>query len=262
MPRGSPMNSRRQSCARVPTRSRPLSRNRSWVPADVIVPPRTYFDRVQEVLRRHDVLFIVDEVICGFGRLGKWFGSTFYGLEPDLVSMAKGLTSAYFPLSAVVVSDRVWDVLVESSGTNDFAHGFTYSGHPVGAAVGLASLDIMIEEGLVGNAARVGPYFKEALSSRLADHPHVGEIRGEGLMLGTELVKDRADKRPFDPAAKVHARVAAEAAERGFLVRALPVGCVNSFSPPLTFTREDADAAAEIYAAALDAVTQRALAPA
>lgn len=223
----------------------------------VIVPPATYFEKVQAVLRKYDILFIVDEVICGLGRLGCWFGSSLYGLDPDLVSMAKGLTSAYFPMSAVAVSDRVWDVLVDrSKEAGDFAHGFTYSGHPVGGAVGLANLDIIVEEDLIGNAARVGPYFKAALSARLADHPLVGEIRGEGLMLGVELVADRACKTPFDPTLKVHARVASEAAERGLLVRALPVGCVNSFSPPLTFTREDADEAAEIYSAALAAATQ------
>ncbi len=119
----------------------------------VLVPPRTYFDRVQAVLRKHDVLMIADEVICGFGRLGRLFGSEVYGIEPDLVTVAKGLTSGYFPLSAVILSERVWSVLQAGSPeVGAFAHGFTYSGHPVGAAAAMANLDILLGEDMVGNA--------------------------------------------------------------------------------------------------------------
>ena len=141
----------------------------------VLVPPRTYFDRVQAVLRKHDVLMIADEVICGFGRLGRLFGSEVYGIEPDLVTVAKGLTSGYFPLSAVVLSERVWSVLQAGSPeVGAFAHGFTYSGHPVGAAAAMANLDILLGEDMVGNAARTGAYLQACLRERLGGHPLVG----------------------------------------------------------------------------------------
>ena len=130
----------------------------------VVPPPRGYFEKVQRVLRRHDVLMIADEVICGFGRLGRMFGSVVYGIEPDLVTVAKQLTSGYFPLSACFVSEDIWNVLREGSpDLGPFAHGFTYSGHPVGAAAALANLDIVLSEDLVGNAARVGQYLQERL---------------------------------------------------------------------------------------------------
>ena len=133
----------------------------------VLVPPRTYFEKVQAVLRKHDVLMIVDEVICGFGRLGRMFGSDVYGIEPDLMTCAKGLTSAYFPLSAVVVSEKVWAVLRDGSPeVGAFAHGYTYSGHPVGAAAAMANLDVLLGEDMVGNAARTGDY----LQARLPRH--------------------------------------------------------------------------------------------
>ncbi len=222
----------------------------------VLVPPEGYFEQVQAVLKRHDVLFIADEVICGFGRLGSWFGSGFYGLQPDLVTLAKGLTSAYFPMSAVVVSDAVWQVVQDASPQiGAFAHGFTYSGHPVGGAVGMANLDIMESEGLIDNAARVGAYLKGLLVERLGEHPHVGEIRGEGLMLAVELMADRAAKTPFDAELKVNRQVMAKALELGLMVRALPWGDVLSFSPPLTFSRADADEAVDVFCRALDAVT-------
>jgi L-2,4-diaminobutyrate transaminase len=219
----------------------------------VIVPPKGYFERVQKVLERHDMLFIVDEVICGFGRLGSWFGTGFYGLKPDLMSFAKGLTSAYFPLSAVGVGEKVWTVLADASPEiGVFAHGFTYSGHPVGAAVGLANLEIFEQEGLVENAARVGPYFKQALIQRIGGHPHVGEIRGEGLMIGIEFVADRATRKPFDMNPRVHRKVAAAALDEGVMVRALPFLDVTAFSPPLTFTRADADESVDKFATALE----------
>jgi L-2,4-diaminobutyrate transaminase len=165
----------------------------------VLVPPRTYFDRVQALLRKHDILMIADEVICGFGRLGRPFGSHVYDIEPDLMTVAKGLTSGYFPLSGVIVSERVWSVLQAGSPeVGAFAHGFTYSGHPVGAAAALANLDILIGEDLIGNAARTGAYMQAALRDRIAGLPLVGDVRGVGLMAGIQLMADRATRRPFE----------------------------------------------------------------
>ena len=220
----------------------------------VLVPPRGYFVRIQPILRRHDILFIVDEVICGFGRLGCWFGTGCYGLRPDLVTLAKGLTSAYFPMSAVVVSEAVWRVL--EAGSDElgvFAHGFTYSGHPVGGAVGLANLDLIEAEGLVENAARMGALLQARLAERLADHPYVGEIRGRGLMQGVEFVADRASRKPFPPSLAFHRAVMARARADGLLVRALPFGDVVSFSPPLCVGEGEIERMAEIFAKAVEA---------
>ncbi len=221
----------------------------------VIVPPKGYFEHIQKVLDKHDMLFIVDEVITGFGRLGSWFGTGFYKLKPDLMSFAKGITSAYFPVSAVTVGERVWNVLAAASPeVGAFAHGFTYSGHPVGGAVGLANLEIFEEEDLVGNAARVGPYFKKALIDRLGKHPHIGDIRGEGLMYALEFVEDRGTKKPFDMNPRVHRKVAAAALEHGVMVRAVPFLDACAFSPPLTFTRADADETVDRFAKAVESV--------
>ena len=208
----------------------------------VLVPPRTYFDRVQAVLRKHDILMIADEVICGFGRLGRPFGSDVYGIEPDLMTVAKGLTSGYFPLSGVIISERVWSVLQAGSPeVGAFAHGFTYSGHPVGAAAAMANLDILLGEDLIGNAARTGAYMQAALRERIAGLPLVGDVRGVGLMAGIELVADRASRRPFEATQKVSQQVAARCLEDGLIVRALPVGHVVALSPPLCITREQVD---------------------
>jgi L-2,4-diaminobutyrate transaminase len=212
----------------------------------VLVPPRTYFDRVQAVLRKHDVLMIADEVICGFGRLGRFFGSDVYGINPDLVTIAKGLTSGYFPLSAVILSDGVWSVLQAGSPeVGAFAHGFTYSGHPVGAAAAMANLDILIGEDMVGNSERVGAYLQSSLRERFQANALVGDVRGLGLIAGIELVADRASRRPFDPALKVAQQVAARCFEDGLIVRALPVGHVIALSPPLCITRDEVDRVVE-----------------
>ena len=221
----------------------------------VIIPEGGYYEKVQAILKKHDILFVADEVICGFGRLGTWFGATYFNLKPDLMTFAKGLTSAYFPLSAVAVSDSVWQVLAEGSAEfGMFAHGFTYSGHPVGGAVGLANLEIMEIEDLVGNAAEVGPYFKQALIDRVGDHPNVGEIRGAGLMLGVEYVANRATKAQPEMTPPSHKQVSIAAQERGLLTRALPFLQVNSFSPPLIFSKADVDESVAIFGEAVESV--------
>ncbi len=222
----------------------------------VLVPPRTYFEKVQAVLRKHDVLMIADEVICGFGRLGRAFGSEVYGITPDLVTAAKGLTSGYFPLSACFVSEPIWAVFRDASPQiGPFAHGFTYSGHPVGAAAALANLDILLGEDLIGNASRVGEYFQARLRAAFAAHPLVGDVRGVGLIAGIELVADKAAKRPFESGTKVAHRVAQRCLEGGLIVRALPAGQVIAFSPPLCITREQVDEVIERFARGLGAVT-------
>ena len=211
----------------------------------VLVPPRTYFDRVHAVLRKHDILMIVDEVICGFGRLGRPFGSHVYGIEPDLMTVA-GAHERVLPRSGVIVSERVWSVLQAGSAeVGAFAHGFTYSGHPVGAAAAMANLDILLGEDLIGNAARTGAYMQAALRERIGGLPLVGDVRGVGLMAGIQLMADRASRRPFEATQKVSQQVAARCLEDGVIVRALPVGHVVALAPPLCITREQVDRVVE-----------------
>jgi L-2,4-diaminobutyrate transaminase len=208
------------------------------------LPPRGYFAQVQEVLDENDILFVADEVITGFGRTGEWFATGLYSLKPDIVTLAKGITSAYFPLSASVISEKVWNVLRDASAEfGPVMHGFTYSGHPVGGAVAMANLDIMERENLIENSAAMGVYFRQQLRERFGDHPYVGDIRGEGLMMALELVADRKAKRFFDRGKGVHRIIQKKALEAGVMVRALPFVEAISFSPPLCITRAEIDEA-------------------
>lgn len=222
--------------------------------AGVIPPPEGYFEAIVPVLRKYDVLFIVDEVICGFGRLGRWWGSDFFGLEPDLVSTAKGLTSGYVPMSACLISEEIWEVLRDGSAQyGPFAHGYTYSGHPVAAAAALANLDIIEGEGLVENAASVGAHLQKRLREEFADHPLVGEVRGAGLIAGIELVEDKATKKSFDPSMGVARRLHELLMEEGVICR--PVFNTLAFSPPLVLTQDQADSIVSMFASGLEKLT-------
>lgn len=217
----------------------------------ILPSPEGYWGAVQEVLTRHDVLLVADEVVTGFGRTGAAFGSHLYGIKPDLMALAKGLSSGYLPLSATVVSDRVWQVLEEGTREHGpFIHGWTYSAHPVCAAAALANLDIIEREGLVDNARDVGAYFQRCLHEALDDHPMVGEVRGVGLLAAVDYVEDRAPRRFFDPARRIGARVMETARQNGLIVRSMPKIDGIGFAPPLTLTRADVD---EIVGIARDA---------
>ena len=205
----------------------------------VLVPPRTYFERVQEVLRRHDVLLIADEVICGFGRTGRWWGSETFGMRPDILTCAKGLSSAYLPISAVLVNDRVYGPIADASErVGIFGHGHTYSGHPVCAAVALEAMKIYEERDIPGHVRAVSQRFLDGLRG-LAASPLVGEARGVGLMGAIELVADKSTKAPFDKSRKVGAQVAARALEHGLIVRA--IGDAIVAAPPLIITEPQID---------------------
>jgi L-2,4-diaminobutyrate transaminase len=218
----------------------------------VIVPPAGYWPRVQEVLRRHDVLLIADEVITGFGRLGRPFGVEEFGIEPDLVTLAKGITSGYFPLSACLVSEPVWEVLVRGSAElGPFGHGYTYTAHPVAAAAALANLDLLEREGLVAQAAERGAHMQAQLRAAFGDHPLVAEVRGLGLIAAVEFA-DRG--RPFDPALKVGARVFARALDHGLITRALPASDSIAFSPPFVVSTDELDEMVALARRALDDV--------
>jgi L-2,4-diaminobutyrate transaminase len=182
----------------------------------VFLPPKGYFKKVQEVLQENDILFIADEVITGFGRTGQWFATGLYELKPDIVTLAKGITSAYFPVSASVIGDKIWKVLCDASPEfGPVMHGFTYSGHPVGGAIGLTNLDIMEREHMVENSAALGPYFLQRLKERVSDNPYVGSVHGVGLMMAVEFVADKKARRFFDPKAGAHRVVAKKALEMG-----------------------------------------------
>jgi L-2,4-diaminobutyrate transaminase len=220
----------------------------------VLVPPATYFERIQEVLRRHDVLLVADEVITAFGRLGQWFGSDVFGIEPDLMTVAKGLTSGYVPLSACIVSERVWRVLVDGSAEGPFGHGYTYSAHPLAAAVAMRNLDLIDDEGLVAQAGARGALMHELLQEAFADHPLVGEVRGQALIGALEFVASREPPTKFDPARKVGPRIAQRCLELGLITRALPATDAISFSPPFVITEEEVAELVRIARAAVDDV--------
>ena len=221
----------------------------------VIIPPAGYFQAITEVLHRYDVLLIADEVVCGFGRLGRWFGTERFGIEPDLITVAKGITSAYVPLSASYISARVFDVLAEGGERfGPIGHGYTYSAHPLAAAAALANLGIVERDGLVDQAAKRGAYMLERLRERFEDHPYVAEVRGEGLIAAVELVASRDPLRRFDPALKMGARVARASLGHGVITRALPEADTIAFSPPFIVTESEIDQMVEGTGAALEEV--------
>ena len=208
----------------------------------IVPPPEGYWAAIQEVLAKHDILLIADEVVTGFGRLGTMFGSDHYGIRPDLITIAKGLTSAYAPLSGSIVGEKMWQVLEQGTDENGpIGHGWTYSAHPVGAAAGVANLRLIDELGLVAQAGEVGGYLNDRMREALGGHDHVGEVRGEGMLCAVELVRDRATRQAFDLSEKTGPRVIAALLDRGVIARAMPQGDILGFAPPLCLTRQEAD---------------------
>jgi adenosylmethionine-8-amino-7-oxononanoate aminotransferase len=216
----------------------------------VIVPPDDYFPRVREICDRHDVLLVADEVITGFGRTGRWFALEHWGVRPDIVTFAKAITSGYFPLGGIGVSPEIAHALDE--GGVPWMHAHTCSAHPVGCAVALRALQIIEDESLVAEAARKGRFLLAALHARLDGHPHVGEIRGTGLMCAVEYVRDRGARAPFDPGDRIGARIHAEARARGLFSRVR--GDVFVLAPPLVTPDDVLDRIAGILAGATSAV--------
>jgi 4-aminobutyrate---pyruvate transaminase len=215
-----------------------------------IVPPRTYFEKVQKVLRKYDVLFVADEVICGFGRTGNMWGSETFRLKPDMISCAKALSAAFQPISALMINDKIYAAMVEESEKlGSFAHGYTYAGHPVAAAVALEVQKIYEETDIVGHVRRVAPRMKERLEA-LARHPLIGEVGGVGLLWALEIVKDKRTKEPFDPALKLGQTVGDHARRHGLIVRI--IGDRLVFAPPLIITDDEIDALADALGKALD----------
>lgn len=220
----------------------------------VIVPPETYFPKIQAVLKKHDVLLIADEVICGFHRTGNPWGSQSLSIQPDILTCAKALSASFLPISAVMVSERVFQALAqESHKIGTFGHGFTYSGHPVPAAVAVETLKIYDDLQIGAHVARVGGHFQKSLRARFADHPLVGEVRGMGLIAAVELVADKATHRNFDPAAKVGPRLLKAMEEAGVIGRAVANDSL-CFSPPLIITEAEVDEMLDRVGVALGAL--------
>lgn len=213
----------------------------------IIPPPKGYWQAVQAVLRKYDVLLIADEVICGFGRTGANFGSDLYGMEPDLVTVAKGLTSGYMPLSGAIVGEKVYQVMEDAAERiGAFSHGYTYSGHPIAAAAANAVLDIVENEMLAERSKKVGAVFQRRLTERFAQVDIVGEVRGVGLLGALEFVENRATKRRFDASKRVGGRISKAARDLGLIARAMPHGDILGFAPPLTVTEAEIDEIVEI----------------
>lgn len=220
----------------------------------VLVPPATYFDKVQAVLDKHDVLLIADEVICGFGRTGRLFGSETFGLRPDIMTMAKAITSGYLPLSATVISEEIYQACVgQSQKLGVFAHGYTYTGHPAACAVALEVLDIYEERDLVGHVRRLAPRLQDGLRA-LAGHPLVGDVRGIGLVGGVELVPDKPGRGAFEPVGTAGALFVARAQANGMIVRNLQD--TISICPPLIISEAELDELLRRFAKALDETAQ------
>jgi len=203
----------------------------------VIIPPTTYWPEIRDICRRHQILLVVDEVICGFGRTGKWFGSDTFELSPDLMPIAKGLSSGYLPIGAVMVADHIANVLIEEGG--EFFHGMTYSGHPVACAVSSANINLLKNEDIIGHVGnKAGPYLQNKWQ-KLAEHPLVGEARGLGFLGALELAESKTERKAFDPPGRAGIVCRDAALRNGLIMRA--VGDTMIISPPLVMTNEEID---------------------
>ncbi|XP_065008162.1 probable gamma-aminobutyrate transaminase 3, mitochondrial [Musa acuminata AAA Group] len=221
----------------------------------VIPPPKTYFEKIQAVVKKYDILFIADEVITAFGRLGTMFGCDKYKIQPDLVSIAKALSSAYMPIGATLVSPEIVEVIhSQSNKLGSFSHGFTYSGHPVSCAVALEALKIYKEREIPSHVSAISPKFQEGIRT-FSGSPIIGEIRGTGLILGTEFSDNKSPNDPFPPEWGVGAIFGSECEKRGMLIRV--AGDNTMMSPPLVMTPDEVDELVSIYGDALRSTEEK-----
>jgi adenosylmethionine-8-amino-7-oxononanoate aminotransferase len=216
----------------------------------VISPQGDYFQRIREICDQYEVLFVADEVITGFGRTGKWFALDHWGVEPDVIQFAKAITSGYFPFGGVGINDAIAEVFENS--TSPWMHAYTYSAHPVGCAVALRNIRILEEEDFPKQAADKGEYLLKGLQAALGDHPHVGEVRGKGLMCGVEIVKDKSTKEEFAASENIGARINNEAQQRGLFSRVR--GDVYLLAPPIITTHNQLDRIVDILNDSVKAV--------
>jgi adenosylmethionine-8-amino-7-oxononanoate aminotransferase len=217
----------------------------------VIVPQDDYFPHIREICDRYNVLLVADEVITGFGRTGKLFALDHWGVEPDMMCFAKAITSGYIPFGGVGVSDRIADAIDSAPPEKKWMHAYTYSAHPVCCAVAMANLDVIEKEGLVERAGALGARLLKGLGT-FADHPHVGDVRGKGLMCAVEFVEDKATKKEFDPAKQIAPKVHAETQKRGLFSRLR--GDCFLLAPAFVTTEKQIDQIVEILGASIKAV--------
>ena len=216
----------------------------------VIMPPKGYFQKIQPILEKYDIRFIADEVICGFGRTGKWFGTETLGMKPHSITMAKAITSAYFPMSAITIEEDLYQAMLdESRKLGTFGHGYTYTAHPVGCAVALKTIEIYQRDKIMEHAAKVSPVFQSRLM-KLADHPMVGEARGVGLIGAVELVADKASKRSFNPKHMAGATAVNKLQELGLIVRNVQDSL--ALCPPLIITTDEIHEMFDLFEKGLD----------
>ena len=221
-----------------------------------VPPPKTYFEKIQAVLSKYDVLMVADEVITGFGRTGNMFGSQTFNIKPDIMTLAKGLSGAYQPISAIMVTEDIYKVLRdESNKIGFFGHAFTTTGHPVAVAVATRVQELMEERDIVNHVKRVSPFLQDGLRA-FSDHPLVGNVRGVGLMAAIELVADKLTKRSFDPALKVKEFMRHRAQEHGLIIRSALSGDSVAFSTPLIIAEEEGSEMMQRFSRALDDTTK------
>lgn len=221
----------------------------------VLIPPLGYFEKIQEILTKYEILFIADEVVTGFGRTGEMFGTQAFNLKPDLITLAKGITSGYIPLSACLVSEKIWQTLVTgSASTGAYGHGYTYSGHPLAMKAAMVNLDIIQRDNLLSNVATRGNQLFTELKAALEQHEFVGDIRGYGLLSAVEFVKKRSPLTPFDLKFRVAARIARKAFENGLIVRPLSESSTIAFSPTFVVTDSEIGEMVEKFVNSVDAV--------
>jgi L-2,4-diaminobutyrate transaminase len=221
----------------------------------VLVPPAGYFEAIQSILKKYEILFIADEVVTGFGRTGKMFGTETFDLKPDLITLAKGITSGYIPLSACLVSEKIWRVLVEGSASaGAYGHGYTYSGHPLAMKAAMVNLDIIERDNLLENVTDKGNKLLTQLKSRLKDHEFVGDIRGFGLLAAVEFVKKRSPVTPFELSTRVAARIARKSFENGLIVRPLSESSTIAFSPTFVVTDSQISEIVDKFAGSVETV--------
>lgn len=223
----------------------------------VIVPPAEYFPEIQKVLNKYDVLLIADEVVTGFGRLGKMFGSELLGIKPDIVTLAKGLTSAYIPLSASVISEKIWSAIRDGSEKyGAFGHGYTYSAHPIAGAAALKTLEIIERDNLLAKTNKSGKLLHELLQANFSNHPLVAEIRGQGLIGAVEMVSSKNPAVAFPASEKIAIRAAKRSMDLGVITRALPAADTLAFSPPFVVTDSELEQMVTTVRQAIDDIAR------
>jgi 4-aminobutyrate---pyruvate transaminase len=222
----------------------------------IIVPPKGYFRRIQQVLAKYDILCLGDEIVCGFARTGNWFGKETVDMQPDMMALAKGLSSSYFPISAVVIAPKIYEAIAQfNKEGGNFGHGFTNSGHPVGVAVALEAIKIYEEMNVVEHVRKMGARLREKFEALAKKSPIVGEVRGSGLMLGIEIVADKKTRKPFDPAKQAGMSFDTIAYENGLIGRCM--GDTLGFAPPLIVTENDVDEIAALCEKSLTTLEQK-----